>query len=429
MFKLLFYIALTFALGLAALWFSDIPGEVRATWQGYEIRTTTAVIVFTIIFIIAALSAFFPMLFAVIRAPQVWWKSRQQKKYKRGLELVTQTLTAIATGDSAAASTLVSKTARTLPGNPISLLLEAQLAGMRRDEKQLRLTFEAMMQHPETKALASRSLAEWHIRKGDLIPAITHAEQALKLDPSDTQALRTTLALYIKSGDLAHAHEMVTNSRRRTQLTRQESNHYHSIILLLRSDKALQENNENLARQHIVNAYRLEPHFLPLVIRYVNLMQSDSDKQAAIKALQRAWKYRPVPELVPLIAGLPLESKKLQAVGKKILLSAPRNNVAAKLLEAKLAMLRSEFALARRTLLEALNESKSKPIYVMLSSLELTERNDARAANAWLEKMQHAESESGWQCDACHHRADEWQAVCASCGGFDTVNYRVAALP
>jgi HemY protein len=157
--KLLFYVVIVALLAVAAVWFASGTGEIIAAWQDYEITMSTANFVFATFIIIALLAIIIPMILGLFSAPFRWWRKRQDMKYKKGLQLVTETLAAISTGDAAHAEILMKRSAKLLHHQPIVPLLQAQLAGIKKNENQLQQAFQSMLEFSETKALGSKSLS------------------------------------------------------------------------------------------------------------------------------------------------------------------------------------------------------------------------------------------------------------------------------
>lgn len=429
MFRLLFYILLIIVLTLAASWFSNMPGEVFVYWQDYEIRTSTSLLIFSAVFVIALLAVLIPMIGALIHLPTTLAERRERKKYRHGLQLATETLAAITTGDKTHAATLMNKTRKLLPDAPITPLLQAQLAGLTRDQSQLRLSFESMLKHKETKALASRSLAELYQRQGDLLPAISHAEQAMSLEPANTQTLRSTLALYLRAHEYTKANELITAAKKRRSVTHTEAAHMQSVILLLEAEVMEKADKTDKARELLATAYRLNPNFVPITHRYIESLISSSELTLAIKILKKIWKQSPQPEITRLTLELPLEPEKLKKLARKLAAHAPATSAEGEILQARLAIRQHDFSDARAILMHALEQKPSRSIYRTLSELEIAEHNNRQLADQWLHKLDSLTAEPEWLCGECQHISKTWQALCEACGSFDRIEWTRPSLP
>ena len=83
---------------------------------------------------------------------------------------------------------------------------------------------------------------------------------------------------------------------------------------------------------------------------------------------------------------------------------------------------------ARSHLMAAADKRPSRLVYRLLADLELADGGDTSASRDWLAKAEAASPDPAWICDACGSIALNWQALCSSCGAFDTIDWRVPAV-
>ncbi len=62
--------------------------------------------------------------------------------------------------------------------------------------------------------------------------------------------------------------------------------------------------------------------------------------------------------------------------------------------------------------------------YRLMARLERRESGDEQAALQWLTKATDAPADPIWLCQACGGAHKEWQALCAHCGSFNTLNWQ-----
>lgn len=65
----------------------------------------------------------------------------------------------------------------------------------------------------------------------------------------------------------------------------------------------------------------------------------------------------------------------------------------------------------------------------LMAQLEEAEHKDAAAARRWLLAAAEADPGPAWICERCGTPARFWRALCAQCGAFDSLRWRVAPRP
>ena len=138
------------AVGLA--WFADRPGTVTIEWLGYQIETSALVGALAI----AALVALLILLWAVLRylftRPAAIAAHLRERRRQQGYDALSRGLLAIGVGDRTLAQRYAGIAGRNLPNEPLTALLRAQAAQLKGDRDAARRAFEAMLDHPETRA-------------------------------------------------------------------------------------------------------------------------------------------------------------------------------------------------------------------------------------------------------------------------------------
>jgi HemY protein len=414
--RLLFYVIIIALLAVAAVWFASGSGDIVAAWRNYEITMSTANFVFATLLAITLLAVVIPMILGLFSAPFRWWRKRQEAKYKKGLQLVTETLAAISTGDAAQAENLMKRSAKLLHQQPIVPLLQAQLAGMKKNESQLQQAFQSMLAFPETKALGSKSLAEFHMRKGNVIPAIPHAEQALNLEPKNSQSLKTTLALYVKSEQYDRAYELITQGKKRKSLTKPEATALQAMLTYLQALQAEKINDDDKARNLLQTAFNLAPERSYIAIKAIDMHNTDQHIKTAITMLKRSWERYFTPDLVPLAQDLLLDKQTKRKLYKKLLNASASS-------KPYLYNLLAELALSEQDELEAYAWLEK---YQQVTHVDLAHISVASELSGIIASLYKKNPKSRWECGECGAVLNDWQAVCNSCNSINSISTATA---
>lgn len=418
--KLIFYIIIIAVMAVGAVWFSASPGQMVAEWNGYEITTTTANFIFVVILMVAVIGIIIPTLLGLLATPHRWWKKKQDAKYKRSLACVTETLTAIASGDVVQAELLLKRSKKILHNQPIMPLLQAQLAGVKKDQTALQNSFQAMLEHPETKALGSKSLAEYHMRKGDVIPAISHAEQALELEPKNSESIRTTMLLYFKSGQYERAKLLLQQSRKRKSFSRAQEKELLACILYLQTEQAELTKDEHAAKRLISEAYKLSPERAHIYAKYIDLHNNDKDISKAVQVLSQSWKNHYTDLLPHLADDLLLDRTAKRRLLKRQLGKSPAGKLEALRLLAGIAVKDQDEFEAHAWLGKYLQLNPGsftlppKPnVHKHISHMAEIQEILAVLEKHYMQKK--------WECMYCDAMTDAWHPTCTNCNALNSI--------
>jgi HemY protein len=172
------------------------------------------------------------------------------------------------------------------------------------------------------------------------------------------------------------------------------------------------------------------PDLAEAAAQHARLLLAMNRQRAARRAIERAWRTAPHPDLARIyLEADPAVEPLAKAAALQRLAS---QNPAA--LESHLAI--SEAALnarlwgeARRHLGMAIAAAPpggpSRRLCLMMARLEDSEAGDPKAARQWLEHAAAAPPDPCYVCDRCNVASTAWQPVCRECLGFDTFTWRV----
>src|SRR5581483_2132298 len=162
----------------------------------------------------------------------------------------------------------------------------------------------AMLERPETALLGLRGLYAEAIRAGDQTAALDLAERARRLRPQLPWAVEAVLELQIRAGHWTEARDTLADAAHRGIVPPERARRHRSAILVELS-RAAERNGE---RRHAVSfaaqAVTLTPDRAAPACREVEALIGLGRTRAAAKAIERAWRTAPHPELARLYGGL-----------------------------------------------------------------------------------------------------------------------------
>ena len=154
------------ALGIA--WLADRPGEITMLWNGWRIETSVMVAVFAVATATALLIFLWTIIRGILRAPDLFALFLRNRRGAKGYLAISHGLIAIGSGDAHAARKHAQDARRLAPGEPLTLLLNAQTAQLAGDKQAAEQAFTEMTRRTDTKLLGLRGLFVEAQRRDDM---------------------------------------------------------------------------------------------------------------------------------------------------------------------------------------------------------------------------------------------------------------------
>lgn len=416
--RFVLFLILLVPLTMAGNWLLGHPGTVHITWLGYEIEAHIAV---------AATALAVACILAVVVALGLWqvatWPERRKARHRyrtvsKGLQLLTQGMTALALGNETSAEQALRRARATLPGEPLPTLLTAQLLQRQGKQEEARGQFRALLAHASTAQLATQRLIEQHLARREWADATTLAEDAHRDTPRDRWLVLTLVSLYARQGASAQIKALTEGWHWQSPLTRDERHRYAAFGYLL---AAAADSTPQARLTSLRHAYGYAPQWLPATLAYAVALLDAGQHPRARKVLLAGWNQQPVAALiVPILRTLePLNARQQQRMLKPFTHS---DSAAWHLLAGMQALDEGDAARAKSMAAQALALEESKQGCALMAEAE-KRLNGAEAATVWLARAMDAPRAPGWICQRCGHEHAAWQPHCSSCDTFDTLAY------
>jgi HemY protein len=437
----------------AGVFFADHPGRVEIVWQNWQLRTSVGVLVAAAALAALAVAIVLRLLLFVIGSPGAFLRRRRERRRHAGYRALTRGMVAVAAGDATEAQRCARRADALLAEPPLTLLLSAQAAQLDGDETAAKKFFTMMLDRPETEFLGLRGLLNQARAAGDAATALRLAERARLLQPQSRWATLSLIELETREGRWASALETLAQAARRHILPADIARHQRGVVLHELSRLAAAERDRQRALAQAAEAAPLTADLAAPVAHYARLLMEEGRTRPAARALERAWRTLPHPDLARLYRELQGEAPvvaRLKAFAALAAQNPQARETHLALAEAALdAQLWGE---ARRHLEQALaaplppyatrprrnggsSEGLSAPapasiagatprLCRLIARLEAEGRDDRQPARDWGEAATPSFPDPCWVCADCGGESLEWQSLCPHCGGFDTLSWR-----
>lgn len=351
-----------------------------------------------------------------------------RNRERKGYAAMSDALVALASGEPAAAMQRARAAERLLNKPELTTLLVAQAAEASGDSAAAVSAYKSLLGQESTRFVAVRGLLRHKLAEGDTDTALKLAEKAFALKPRHSETQDILLKLQAESSDWKGARTTLGEKLRSGALPRAVYRRRDALLALQEAKGITDEGSTDEAREAAIEANKLSPDLIPAAVIAARALVEKENKKAATKVLKKAWSVLPHPDLAAAFAEIePDEEPEARLKRFKVLLSAKPQDEEARLTQAELLLAARDFTGARDALG---NLAESHPTQRSLAILAAAERGSGAPeadVRRILSRALQASRGPQWCCDKCQTVHEEWQPICASCGGFDTLSWHEPA--
>ncbi len=422
MIRVILYLAMVAALAFGVVWFADRPGDVAITWQGYRVETSVMVAVVAVAIVVLIALLVWSIVRTVLRSPDLVAMFMSHRRGVRGYLAVSRGLIAIGAGDAAAAKRASNEVERIAPGEPLALLLNAQVAQLSGDRAAAEHTFRAMADRSDTKLLGLRGLYVEAQRRKDAVAARAYAEEAAEAAPALGWAGQAALEFRCAAGDWAAALSALDRNSRYGLIDKSEYKRQRAVLLTARA-LAAEENERDRARSLALDALKLAPSLVPAAELAGRLLGEAGELRRASRIIEKAWEANPHPDLADTYAHLrPGDSARERLTRVQSLALRAPGHVESALAVARAALDAQEFAAARAAIKPLLKEPTQR-VAALMAEIEDHESGDEGRAREWMARALRAPRDPAWAADG--YVSDRWMPVSPVSGRLDAFQWKV----
>lgn len=425
MIRLAFILLIITVLSLGIAWIADEPGRVAIDWGNYHIEGSVLVLLAVVAIGALWCMIVYHVLFAILRSPRNWLRSRLAKRQMLGLEALTGAFAAIATQDIRTARKQIKRAQQHLPHQPLTLMLASQVARLEGNESQSRLYLEQMLKTESTEFMAMRGLIENARRGHDDDLALMYAEKALKLKPQDPWLITTLVGLYSRKARAQEALRMLDLAARKRTISKKEYRALTAAVLYEHAKPLIEQSHFDTAVPSLQDALKCDPGFTPASALLAEAYGSQGKIAQTLKVITSAWKAAPHPLLThALVQCLEPEEtrRKVLRTAEKLARQQPENRESRFLLAA-MALKNGPPETARSEAQHLLDTRETVRACTVMAEVEKAAGNSEESAN-WLKRSHSALPDPGYGCDTCRQPANAWQLTCPSCGSVGSTVWK-----
>lgn len=422
--RLILFLVAVIVLAAGLSWLADRPGTLLVTWQGYEVETSVFRAVVLFAGVIALAFAVWSILAQIWSSPATLSHFLTRRRQRRGLDALSSGMIAIGAGDRSMATRYALQARKSLPHEPLTLLLRAQAAQLSDDKATARRIFEAMLAAPDTEQLGLRGLFLEAGREGEHEAQRQFAERALKLNPKLSWPVEELFTLQCKDGDWAGALETLALAKRHGHVERPVADRRRAVLLTAQA-QALEEDQPEKALTLALEAHGLAPSLITAAAIAGRLLAARGNTARVAKIINKTWVKAPHPELATAYAYARVGDSPRDRLDRvKTLFQLNPQSIESAIAVALAAIEAHDYDEARRILQPYTESGLTRRVAALLARIEAEENGDKGRAREWLARAVSAPREATW-ATADGVTSDRWLPVSPASGELDAFQWRV----
>jgi len=398
------FFLLTSLIGLIYIfsWLNTYTGSVLFLLGDYEV--TVSPLFFTVIILsIVVLSIILWLVFSyIIRLPKKIHQLKEAKIREKLQNAISSGLIYAAAGNANAADLeikKIDKLAKNKDENSeiMTLLLKAQNASIKRDNKELNKIFQSMKAIENTKMLSYRGLYTISKNAEDPTKSIELLKEAEAYNANEPWLMDELLKCYLMTQNWKSASDILEKKLNNKLITKKEFNTYNSIVLTAHA-LSVEEVNQNDALNSALEAIKLEKSQIISALICAKILSEQGDKSKAEKIILDTWKIAQHEDLAYLYSYLQIgispkqRIQRIEALIKKTKVSGIEGAVAL----SRAFLDDQNLDKAREVIEPHVNEVSSKRIFELLSDIEAKASKGGVKSRDWIRKALNAKIDTGW---------------------------------
>jgi HemY protein len=467
--RLVWLILLVLVAGALASWLASQPGMLQLEWLGYqlEMRTSLAVALVVVLGLIVIFAD--RLLRGLLDLPGLLGRNLARRRAAQGHRALALGMIAVSAGEPAEARRQASRAQRLLSAPQLTDLLSAQAANLSGDHRAAGRYFTSLTGNADTAFLGHIGLARLALEDDRSDDALAEAQKALSLRPKSALAARQVMVLQAERGNWDAALPAlnvialnVPTPQMKTPNTKAPNTKAgaddEDAQVIARHRAAL---NFLLAREgvpefmgaestgggfmetgssgpvhsstvHSSTVNQLQtalaawPAFWPAAILLADIHLAAAAPRKAVKSLEAAFRVMPHAAIATRLQTA-WNSNEGKTVARLLKLVAASGDTAheARSVVAAVALAHGLTGEAGRLIGEIPDAERDAATWRLAAQLaESGDNPDPAAANKALRMAGEAPRPRRWQCTSCQQLHDRWQAHCAGCAGFATLDWR-----
>lgn len=431
--KIILFIAAIAALAVGAGMLMETDGGLRVAvgTVEFDLDPLQAVIAFVVLIVLVwlliKLAGFSVALFKFLNGDETaisrWFDRNRERK---GYEALSDGMVALASGDGRLALNKAARAERFLHKPELTSLLTAQAAELAGDRKKAEEVYKRLLRDDKTRFVGVRGIMKQKLEEGDTDTAMKLAQKAFALKPRHEETQDVLLKLQAGKGDWRGARATLGAKLKYGALPRDVHKRRDAVLALSEAKDVLDSGKTIEAREAAIEANRLSPDLIPAAVMAARSYIEQGKPRYAARVITKAWEAQPHPDLAAAFAAIvPDEDPAARLKRFRALTRIQSNHDETRMLLAELHIAARDFPAARAALGDLTETHPTQRSLTLMAAIERGEGSEDAVVRAWLARAVTAPRGPQWVCDSCNHVHAAWAPVCAECGGFDTLSWKV----
>ncbi len=423
MWRLIVFLALLAAIAFGVAWLADQPGEITLAIPNLvTVRTSPFGAVGAVLATSVVISILWSLFRLVFRLPSIFNYARHARRRRKGYEALTRGMVAAGAGDARAARKAANEASRHLPKEPLSMLLNAQVAQLSGDRGAAEAAFAAMAKREETKLLGLRGLHIEAQRRGDEQAADLFAREAHRIAalPWAGEAVVSSQAAH---SDWEGALATVEANARAKSIDVATAQRQRAVLETAIAQERELTDPEG-ALKLATTAVKRAPDLVPAVALAARLLTRRGSLRTAAKMIEKAYVREPHPDLADAYLDMrPGDSNSDRYARAKTLARLVPEHVESRLILARAALAAREFDEARKTMapLVSADARPSVRVCLMMADIEEAQFGESGGLREWLARASRAPRDPAWIADGVV--SSRWAPVSPVTGKLDAFRW------
>jgi HemY protein len=390
----LWFFAQLALLVLASVWLAEQKGAVSIAWHGRLIETSVGVLILAVFIAAAFLLVVWRLWRSIRGTPRAIGRFRFQRKRNRGRVSLIQALSAIASGEGAAALRHASE-AEAIGEPALAHLAAAQAAEIAGDPARAEIEYARLADRPDTALIGLRGLIGLAELRGDIKRAVELARRARKAAPKSPWVAGRLWELEVKAGDFGEAERTLAGAAKLGAVQAADADRRLAGLLLARALRAEASGRGQEALTDAERAHDLDPTLGDAAVLAARLLARSGRTPAAERILSKAWAAKSSRAIAHAWIALAPKGDVTQRLRQAERLHAfDRDNGHGRLALAEVEMAGGRWAEARGHL-AAVARPDDPAFCHLMAYLECASGNET-AARGWLERSFSAGAAETW---------------------------------
>lgn len=467
--RLVWLILLVLVAGALASWLASQPGMLQLEWLGYqlEMRTSLAVALVVVLGLIVIFAD--RLLRGLLDLPGLLGRNLARRRAAQGHRALALGMIAVSAGEPAEARRQASRAQRLLSAPQLTDLLSAQAANLSGDHRAAGRYFTSLTGNADTAFLGHIGLARLALEDDRSDDALAEAQKALSLRPKSALAARQVMVLQAERGNWDAALPALnvialnvptpqmkapntkapnTKAGADDEDAQVIARHRAALNFLLAREGVpefmgaestgggfMETGSSGPVHSSTVHSSTVNqlqtalaawPAFWPAAILLADIHLAAAAPRKAVKSLEAAFRVMPHAAIATRLQTA-WNSNEGKTVARLLKLVAASGDTAheARSVVAAVALAHGLTGEAGRLIGEIPDAERDAATWRLAAQLaESGDNPDPAAANKALRMAGEAPRPRRWQCTSCQQLHDRWQAHCAGCAGFATLDWR-----